>query len=514
MKISGNAALGSLQKQKGDAMLNIDTLDNVIALVVVILILSLIVQSIQGLIKKLLRIKSKQIEESLLDLFDAVLRGQKTKPTGIAAKVSAMAPRIFPPSGRPTCGTDARNLLDAVKQEMAELGRVDSGGRFTMDSLSKSDLLNVIARVGPDAIVGTFTATLQTALTKIAAIETALKNIVATDLPGESNALFAKLQDALAPLRQHYQTLMAGGNFNTKVVVADVLTLREVVFGASLDLLAHIQKIVAVEKMKTGVPAATLAALANAETALAAVSKAINDAREALDDTLGSFKAKLTEIEHWFDTTMQSFEERYHRGMRTWSMVIAAVVVIALDANVFSIYRNVAKSDLLRNDLMEAGAKISQKQEAMQEKEKELDNLTKKENEAKASSSSTATATDTTATNAPAKAAALKAIDENKKEINDLVDQYTGFGFEPLTWKRVRTWINDLRTGPFDRWIDRRANDLRRLFGWLVMALLLSLGAPFWHDALESLFGVKNLLRRRNEQQNIEQARGAGNPQG
>ena len=484
----------------------------------VILLLSLIVQSIQGLVKKLLRIKSKQIEESLLDLFDAVLRGQKTRPAGIAAKISAMAPRIFPPSGLPTCGANAKSLLDAVKREMAELGRVDSGGRFTMNSLSKSDLLNVIARVGPDTIVGTFTVTLQTALTKIAAIETALKNIVATDLPGESNALFAKLQDALAPLRQHYQTLMAGGNFNTKVVVADVLTLREVVFGDSLDLLAHIQKIVAVEKMKTNAPVATLA---NAETALAAVSKAINDAREALDDALGSFKAKLTEIEHWFDTTMQSFEERYHRGMRTWSMVIAAVVVIALDADVFSIYRNVAKSDLLRNKLTNAGEEISKKQVAIQEKEKELDELTKKENAAKTSSASTTTATDTTATNAAAapakadpKADALKAIEENKKEINDLVDQYTGFGFEPLSWKRVRTWINDLRTGPFDRWIDRRAGDLRRLFGWLVMALLLSLGAPFWHDALESLFGVKNLLRRRTEQQNIEQARGAGNPQG
>jgi hypothetical protein len=268
-------------------------------------------------------------------------------------------------------------------------------------------------------------------------------------------------------------------------------------------LLAEIQKIVALEKMKTGAPAAALTALASAETALATVSKAINDAREALDDALGSFKAKLTEIEHWFDTTMQSFEERYHRGMRTWSIVIAAVVVIALDADVFSIYRNVAKSDLLRSNLTEAGTDLSAKLKALQEKEKDLDKL--------------ASAPATPATAAPKpdpKAAALKAIEENKKEINALVDQYTGFGFEPLTWKRVRTWLNDLRTGPFDRWVDRRADDLRRLFGWLVMALLLSLGAPFWHDALESLFGVKNLLRRRNEQQNIEQARGAGNPQG
>jgi hypothetical protein len=29
------------------------------------------------------------------------------------------------------------------------------------------------------------------------------------------------------------------------------------------------------------------------------------------------------------------------------------------------------------------------------------------------------------------------------------------------------------------------------------MTLLLSLGAPFWEDVLESVFGLKNVLRRR-----------------
>ena len=61
-------------------------------------------------------------------------------------------------------------------------------------------------------------------------------------------------------------------------------------------------------------------------------------------------------------------------------------------------------------------------------------------------------------------------------------------------------------------WWNRRGSDFRTLLGWLIMTLLLSLGAPFWHDALESLFGVKNLLRRTNEHRNIEQKRGAGNP--
>ena len=48
-------------------------LDNLIAMVVVLLILSLVVQSIQSGLKKLLKIKSRQIEDSLIDLFEHVL---------------------------------------------------------------------------------------------------------------------------------------------------------------------------------------------------------------------------------------------------------------------------------------------------------------------------------------------------------------------------------------------------------------------------------------------------------
>jgi hypothetical protein len=28
-------------------------------------------------------------------------------------------------------------------------------------------------------------------------------------------------------------------------------------------------------------------------------------------------------MENWFDTVMQSFAERYNRGMRTWSIVLS-----------------------------------------------------------------------------------------------------------------------------------------------------------------------------------------------
>jgi hypothetical protein len=89
------------------------------------------------------------------------------------------------------------------------------------------------------------------------------------------------------------------------------------------------------------------------------------------------------------------------------------------------------------------------------------------------------------------------------------------FGFKPTTWNQFLAWAQDLVT--FDdngtgSWLSRRGDDFRTILGWLVMTMLLSLGAPFWHDALQSLFGVKNLLQKKNEQRNVEQAPGAGNP--
>jgi hypothetical protein len=50
------------------------------------------------------------------------------------------------------------------------------------------------------------------------------------------------------------------------------------------------------------------------------------------------------------------------------------------------------------------------------------------------------------------------------------------------------------------------------LVGWILMTLLLSVGAPFWEDTLESLFGLKNILRMSSETKNVETKSGTGQP--
>jgi len=74
--------------------------------------------------------------------------------------------------------------------------------------------------------------------------------------------------------------------------------------------------------------------------------------------------------------------------------------------------------------------------------------------------------------------------------------------------ENVYTWHNQTP----GQWWQMRKRDVSTLVGWAIMVMLLSVGAPFWQDALESLFGIKNLLRQKSGTQNIEEQSGAGQP--
>ena len=67
-------------------------------------------------------------------------------------------------------------------------------------------------------------------------------------------------------------------------------------------------------------------------------------------------------------------------------------------------------------------------------------------------------------------------------------------------WRPQKNW----------EWWASRKHDVTVLLGWTVMVMLLSVGAPFWQDTLESLFGVKNLLRQKSATQNVEEESGTG----
>jgi hypothetical protein len=100
-------------------MVNLDTLDTLIAVVVVLLVLSLVVQSIQSAIKKFFRIKSRQIEQSLVHLFYYSLDKDALGATPSLVGRLPVLQNILPKRIKSTLIPDeeVRALFEAVKEE-------------------------------------------------------------------------------------------------------------------------------------------------------------------------------------------------------------------------------------------------------------------------------------------------------------------------------------------------------------------------------------------------------------
>ncbi len=64
----------------------------------------------------------------------------------------------------------------------------------------------------------------------------------------------------------------------------------------------------------------------------------------------------MKEIDRWFEISKQAFQEHYERRMKPWAFFIGAAVVIALNANLFDIYKEFARNKTLR----ESGVALSQ----------------------------------------------------------------------------------------------------------------------------------------------------------
>ena len=106
-------------------MPDLSTLDTVIAMVIVLLVLSLIVQAIQSLIKKLFKLKSRIVLNSLTDLFKYI------KDEGVAS-------------------AETKKLVKRVQDEFAKLGRVSFWKNPIVESIEKEELAKILGKIEPN----------------------------------------------------------------------------------------------------------------------------------------------------------------------------------------------------------------------------------------------------------------------------------------------------------------------------------------------------------------------------
>lgn len=456
-------------------MPDLSILNTLIAMVIVILVLSLIVQSIQTFIKKFFKLKSRTILSSLEDLFQTITQNSNE---GDATGAN---------SGK------AQQLVREVTDELRKMGRETLRGRLMLDSLAKGDLLKVLTRVEAEKLLPGAVGKFDAVLTTIRTLTDELKSINATLLEGDASAKFAAMQSSLLPLIDDIEGLVSGATINPKVLLGDLNRLRQIKTADVLSLLGEVQKKVGEDlaaARKAGAPGDEITTLEGVSNGLKRIAQQITTLGQAFDAALVPLRERLEQAEVWYDTVMQGFEERYTRHMRTVALAISVVVVVLLNANFFTIYQAMSNP--------ETAAAVASQGEGILERSRQA---TAESAGANASPTPTAPAAtppqgSTTPQPSPTNGSTTPAdLKQQAQKTKGWIDTYKSFGITPLTRQQIGNFFKG----------EYKARDVTGTFaGWLIMVMLLSAGAPFWQDTLESLFGLKNLLRQKSDTKNVE----------
>lgn len=188
--------------------------------------------------------------------------------------------------------------------------------------------------------------------------------------------------------------------------------------------------------------------------------------------------AIASQAEQWYDLAVAPVDERYRRRMRGFALLASAIVVIPLNAGANRIYEASRADTAFQRRVSSAVARYDSMTKAADDS---LRDLAAAGTVAASRPDSTAP-TDTSGAVVGAAATPPRVMPPRasaaaeRAALEDLIAEGGGL----------------LKFGPPSR------ADLGKPSWWLgiiVSVLFVSLGAPFWHDLLETIFGLKNRLR-------------------
>jgi hypothetical protein len=446
-------------------MVNLDTLDTLIAVVVVLLMLSLVVQSIQMAIKKFFRIKSRQIEQSLAHLFYYSLGKDALETVQSVAGRLPVLRGLLTKRGKSALIPDdeVRALYGAVAEEFRRAGRFTPGNKLLLDSVSKEDLLKFLGRVPISALINHDSTinpdTLAALNGKIIEAREKLDEITGAHRDLIDKTPLGRLELPLRDLLTNANQFLSAGS--SSFTLEDLAKFGAAEIAEARRLLDELPKPLneTIERLEAGAHAELAEDLRKFQAALEPLHSQF-DRIVALPHKLSRIQGRL---EEWYDTIMQSFEERYGRSMKSFAIGISLVVVVSLNANIFTVYREISANETKRNLILQSAGTLRER-------------LSQQQNTTPAQVDQT--------------------LEEWKREsfddINQNISLYTSLGFEGPGWMKH----------PGETF--KKNGFVQTLLGWVVMTLLLSVGAPFWQDTLESLFGLKNLLRKRGNVETVK----------
>ena len=168
----------------------------------------------------------------------------------------------------------------------------------------------------------------------------------------------------------------------------------------------------------------------------------------------------LAKVHGWFDQTIDRTVDRFTSGTRTVTFACALGVVLFLQLDTVSLINQLSMDNQLRSSLVQQALQVN--------------------------AANPAAANPADAQNQSAIQQLRTDIDGNKDQIRDLAS----LGLIRLPHS-LDDWAKEWSKG----------NTLAKIFGLLMSAILLSLGAPFWYNALKTLIGLRSIVADKDDQQ-------------
>lgn len=223
--------------------------------------------------------------------------------------------------------------------------------------------------------------------------------------------------------------------------------------------------------------------VANTANALASGSAA------SADQLIKQLSEKTTNaigrLEGAFNSTMDRVRQRFTLQMRIWTIVFSLLFALVYHLNVVRIYSQLSSDPELRASLSDASKTLI---------EKYPDLTGCSQNSAQASGNHAS------GTQQPKGAQATvqdTSTPEQRKDkldcdVKSLAAAYKDVR-EQISNSKLALFDNPKKWNEFEGWTD--------FFGMLAMAALLSLGAPFWYNALKSLVNLRSQVAERQQKE-------------
>jgi hypothetical protein len=201
-------------------------------------------------------------------------------------------------------------------------------------------------------------------------------------------------------------------------------------------------------------------------------------------------------IDAMYNSAMEQVSREYTKKMRYWAVAIGLLIAVTMNADFFVIYKSITSNATVRTKLVAKAEGISERvkvqhEEIMKALATDADPETVKE-----------------------------IIDSSNEGISKLTGEVEDAGLK-LGWEH-ETWpgYEEASIDPEDKdktieahWPEgKRLNwTINKIIGLIASAFLIGFGAPFWHDLLTSLVGIKKVLRGKGAESETATTTNTGN---